>query len=68
MQAIVFYFLDILNIFIQKVEHGCAVATVGGSRGVVVVGGATGDDVVEFLDWEIKQQWKVLGINVWYLI
>ena len=37
-----------------KVEHGCSVATISGSRGVLVVGGATGDDVVEFLDWDIK--------------
>ena len=59
-------FIDTTNTYIFKVEHGCAVATVGGSRGVVVVGGATGDDVVEFLDWEIKQQWKVLGITIWY--
>ncbi len=26
-------------------EHGCAVAVISGSRGVLVVGGATGDDV-----------------------
>ena len=37
-----------------KVEHGCSVATISGSRGVLVVGGATGDDAVEFLDWDIK--------------
>ena len=42
-------------------EHGCAVAVISGSRGVLVVGGATGDDVVEFLDWEIKNVWRVLG-------
>ena len=47
--------------FIQ-VEHGCAVATISGSRGVVVVGGATGDDVVEFLDWEIRKTWRTLGL------
>jgi len=44
-----------------KVEHGCSVATISGSRGVVVVGGATGDDVVEFLDWDIKKTWRTLG-------
>merc|ERR1719205_503025 len=44
-----------------KVEHGCAVATISGARGVVVVGGATGDDVVEFLDWEIRNTWRTLG-------
>merc|ERR1719499_2119369 len=44
-----------------KVEHGCSVATISGSRGVVVVGGATGDDVVEFLDWEIRKTWRTLG-------
>jgi hypothetical protein len=37
------------------------VAVISGSRGVLVVGGATGDDVVEFLDWEIKNVWRVLG-------
>ena len=42
-------------------EHGCSVATISGSRGVVVVGGATGDDVVEFLDWEIRKTWRTLG-------
>ncbi len=45
----------------MQVEHGCAVAMISGSRGVLVVGGATGDDVVEFLDWEIKNVWRVLG-------
>ncbi len=45
----------------MKVEHGCSVATVAGSRGVLVVGGATGDDLVEFLDWEDPQEWRVLG-------
>ena len=42
-------------------EHGCSVATISGSRGVLVVGGATGDDVVEFLDWEIRKTWRTLG-------
>ena len=37
------------------------VATVEGTRGILVVGGATGDDVVEFLDWETKEKWVVLG-------
>jgi hypothetical protein len=46
------------------VEHGCAVAVISGSRGVLVAGGATGDDVVEFLDWEIKNTWRVLGMKV----
>ena len=36
-------------------------ATISGTRGVLVVGGATGDDVVEFLDWEIKNTWRTLG-------
>ena len=36
-------------------------AAISGSRGILVVGGATGDDVVEFLDWDIKSAWKVLG-------
>ena len=53
--------IERLFLYIQ-VEHGCSVASVGGSRGVLVVGGATGDDVVEFLDWDIRQQWKVLGM------
>eukprot|EP00096_Caligus_rogercresseyi_P006745 TRINITY_DN2353_c0_g1_i1.p1 TRINITY_DN2353_c0_g1~~TRINITY_DN2353_c0_g1_i1.p1 ORF type:complete len:788 (-),score=160.43 TRINITY_DN2353_c0_g1_i1:106-2409(-) len=44
-----------------KVEHGCAVVTIGGTRGVLVVGGATGNDVVEFLDWEEQTEWKLLG-------
>ena len=26
-----------------------------------VVGGATGEDVVEFLDWEIRNTWRTLG-------
>ena len=44
-----------------KVEHGCTVATIAGARGIVVVGGATGDDLVEFLDWEERVEWKNLG-------
>lgn len=44
-----------------QVEHGCSVVSIGGSRGVLVVGGATGDDLVEFLDWEVKKEWRVLG-------
>ena len=43
-----------------KVEHGCTVASIGGIRGVVVVGGATGDYMVEFLDWEEKNEWRIL--------
>ncbi len=39
-------------------------AVISGSRGVLVVGGATGDDVVEFLDWEIKNVWRVLGREI----
>ena len=35
--------------------------TISGSRGVLVVGGVTGDDVVEFLDWEIRKTWRTLG-------
>ena len=42
-------------------EHGCSVASIGGSRGVLVVGGATGDDLVEFLDWETRESWRKLG-------
>jgi hypothetical protein len=35
---------------------------VGDSEGIVVVGGATGDDLAEFLPWDQKDQgWKVLG-------
>ena len=34
--------------------------TVGGDRGVLVVGGATGDDVVEFLNWETRTEWVTL--------
>ena len=38
------------------------VTTIGASRGVLVVGGATAtDDIVEFLDWETKEKWIVLG-------
>ena len=36
-------------------------ASIGGARGVLVVGGATGDDLVEFLDWETQDQWRKLG-------
>jgi hypothetical protein len=43
------------------VEHGCSIATIGGARGILVVGGATGDDLVEFLDWEDQMQWVTLG-------
>ena len=39
-----------------QVEHGCSVASIGGARGVLVVGGATGDDLVEFLDWETRDR------------
>jgi len=44
-----------------KVEHGCSIATIGESRGILVAGGATGDDVVEFFDWEEQTEWKTLG-------
>ena len=44
-----------------KVEHGCTVATVAGARGVLVVGGATGADMVEFMDWEEQSEWRELG-------
>ena len=44
-----------------QVEHGCGVVSIGGARGVLVVGGATGDDLVEFLDWETRQEWRTLG-------
>ena len=40
---------QIVKGYLIKVEHGCAVATVGGSRGVLVVGGATGIDK-EYVD------------------
>ena len=40
---------QIVKGYLIKVEHGCAVATVGGSRGVLVVGGATGMDI-QYLD------------------
>ena len=46
---------------ILQVEHGCAATTIGGVRGVIVVGGATGDDVVEFLDINAREEWRVLG-------
>ena len=36
-------------------------ASIGGARGVLVVGGATGDDLVEFLDWDARDQWRKLG-------
>ena len=36
-------------------------ATIAGTRGIVVVGGATGDDVVEFLDWDTRDKWVQLG-------
>ena len=39
-----------------QVEHGCSVASIGGARGGLVVGGATGDDLVEFLDWETRDR------------
>ena len=41
-----------------KVEHACTVATVNDERGILVVGGATGDDLVEFLNWENPKEWK----------
>jgi len=44
-----------------KVEHGCTIATIGGVRGILVAGGATGDDVVEFFDWEEQTEWKTIG-------
>ncbi len=51
--------------FPLEVEHGCAVVTIGGSRGVLVVGGATGDDMAEFLDWDTRADsaagWRTLG-------
>ena len=28
---------------------------------MLVVGGATGDDLVEFLDWESRESWRKLG-------
>ncbi len=36
-------------------------ASIAGSRGVLVVGGATGDDLVEFLNWETRDSWRTLG-------
>ena len=42
-------------------EHGCTIATIGGVRGILVAGGATGDDVVEFFDWEEQTEWKTIG-------
>jgi len=48
-----------------KVEHGCTVATMSGARGIVVVGGASGSEVVEFFDWENRSlkdaKWVVKG-------
>ena len=49
------------GIFSQQVEHGCSIATIGEARGILVAGGATGDDVVEFFDWEEQTEWKTLG-------
>ena len=48
-------------IFLYQVEHGCTIATIGGVRGILVAGGATGDDVVEFFDWEEQTEWKTIG-------
>lgn len=46
----------------MQVEHGCSVVTIRGDRGILVVGGATGDDLVEFLHWEQRDEgWKTLG-------
>ena len=36
-------------------------ATIGGARGILVVGGATGEDLVEFMDWDDQTQWITLG-------
>jgi hypothetical protein len=36
-------------------------ATIGGARGILVVGGATGEDLVEFMDWDDQTQWTTLG-------
>jgi hypothetical protein len=36
-------------------------ATIGGARGILVVGGATGEDLVEFMDWDDQTQWVTLG-------
>ncbi|XP_059095761.1 uncharacterized protein LOC131890438 [Tigriopus californicus] len=44
-----------------KVEHGCEATTISGQKGILVVGGATGDDLVEFLDWETQIGWRTLG-------
>ena len=52
----------LLSLYTLQVEHGCVVATIGGTKGILVVGGATGtDDMVEWLDWETKDKWVVLG-------
>lgn len=48
------------HIFIE-VEHGCEATTISGQKGILVVGGATGDDLVEFLDWDTKSGWRTLG-------
>ena len=55
-----FFYYDF---FLYQVEHGCTIATIGGVRGILVAGGSTGDDVVEFFDWEerLTTEWKVLG-------
>ena len=44
-----------------KVEHGCTVATIAGARGIVVAGGASGSDLVEFFDWDTKKGWETIG-------
>ena len=49
------------DFFLYQVEHGCTIATIGGVRGILVAGGATGDDVVEFFDWEEQTEWKTIG-------
>jgi len=45
----------------MQVEHGCTLVTINGARGILVVGGATGEDLVEFLDWDDQTQWHALG-------
>lgn len=52
---------DLPSLSRAKVEHGCTVATIGESKGILVVGGATGDDLVEFLDWDAPDAWQTLG-------
>ena len=54
-------FLQRIFPLLNKVEHGCTVATIAEARGVVVVGGATGNDVVEFLDWDSKKEWVTIS-------